>query len=352
VDSGDLNQWGGLAGETERQAEENVTPIERLDFDAAALMREHPPVWRDPNKRAVYETSCPPGSVHHGRIGFTRWGAMSLPVDVGPARTDVVLSRPGFFDYAPVLDPAEAVEWHVNFAAPHLFVAYGGPLFAQDEIQVAEHPALGALKEALAAAGVQSTTLDHDGPTPVLVTGVERRMSIRTGPDAAAGRPNGLYGNEFALADPEAVRRATSRVDPPTISNLVAMSAPPGGYGVYRQEVIESILTTAYTGFRAAVLESALLRGDGILVVVHTGYWGCGAYGGNRVLMALLQVVAAEMAGLDRLVFHTGGRGGDAPLEKAVDLLRGIESGGRIATRALVEELVGMGFEWGVSDGN
>ena len=329
-----------------------MTPIERLDFDAAALMREHPPVWRDPNKRAVYETACPPGSVHHGRIGFTRWGAMSLPVDVGPARPDVFLTRPGFFDYAPALDPAEAVEWHVNFADPHLFVAYGGPLFAQDEIQVAEHPALGALKEALAAAGVRSTTLEHDGPTPILVTGVERRMSIRTGPDAAAGRPNGLYGNAFAQADPEVVRRATSRIDPPTISNLVAMSAPPGGYGVYRQDVIESILTTAYTGFRAAVLESARLRGEGTRVVVHTGYWGCGAFGGNRVLMALLQIVAAEMAGLDHVVFHTGGRGGEVPLERAVDHLSGTGSDGGITTRVLVEEVVRMEFEWGVSDGN
>jgi len=329
-----------------------VTPIERLDFDAAALMREHPPVWRDPNKRVVYEIACPPGSVHHGRIGFTRWGAMVPPARVEPARTDLILSRPGFYPYAPVLDPAEAVEWHVNFADPHLFVAYGGPLFAQDEIQVAEHPALGALKEALAAAGVGSTTLDRNGPTPILVTGVERRMSIRTSPDAAAGRPNGLYGNAFERADPEVVRRATSRIDPPTISNLVAMSAPPGGYGVYRQDVIESILTTAYTGFRAAMLESSLLRGDGTRVAVHTGYWGCGAFGGNRVLMALLQVVAAEMAGLDRLVLHTGGQGGDAPLEKAVDLLRGTGSDVGITTRALVEEVVGMAFEWGVSDGN
>jgi Poly (ADP-ribose) glycohydrolase (PARG) len=41
-------------------------------------------------------------------------------------------------------------------------------------------------------------------------------------------------------------------------------------------------------------------------VAVHTGYWGCGAFGGNRVLMALLQVLAAGSAGLDQLVFHVG----------------------------------------------
>jgi len=329
-----------------------VTPIERLDFDAAALIAEHPPVWRDPNKRVVYEIACPPGSAHHGRIGFTRWAAMALPASVGLPRAGMLLARPGFYDYVPVLDPAEAVEWHVNFADPHLFVAYGGSLFAQDEMQVAEHPALGALKEALAAADVRSATLDHNGPTPVLVAGVERRVSIETGPDVGAGRPNGLYGNEFALADPEVVRRATSRVDPPTTSNLIAMSAPPGGYGLYRQDVIESILTTAFTGFRAAVVESTKVRGKDASVVVHTGYWGCGAFGGNRVLMALLQLVGANMAGLERVVFHTGGRGGDAPLARAAGIVADLGSGGPIETGDLVEALVGMRFGWGVSDGN
>ena len=68
------------------------------------------------------------------------------PVRLGPA-----VDRPGYFDYTPALDRADAVEWHVNFADPHLFVAYGSRLFAQDEMQVAEHPALGSLKEALDA---------------------------------------------------------------------------------------------------------------------------------------------------------------------------------------------------------
>jgi len=329
-----------------------VTPIERLDVEAAVLLREHPPVWRDPNKRVVFEIACPPASVHRGRIGFTRWNAMALPASVEPARTGVIGSRPGFYDYVPVLDPANAVEWHVNFADPRLFVAYGSSLFAQDEMQVAEHPALGALRESLETAGVRSTTLDRDGPTPVLVTGVERRVSIATDSNRGAGRPGGLYGNAFARADPEVVRKATNRIDPPTISNLIAMSAPPGGYGRYRQDVIESILVTAYTGFRAAVLESARLRGEGTRVAVHTGYWGCGAFGGNRVLMALIQVVAAQMAGLDRIVFHTGGPGGDEPLGKGSGVLRDLCGNGWIETLDLTKELVGLNFEWGMSDGN
>lgn len=45
-------------------------------------------------------------------------------------------------------------------------------------------------------------------PTPVLISGLERRCSVDLAPNAAQGRPNGLYGNAFASAEPGAVSRA------------------------------------------------------------------------------------------------------------------------------------------------
>lgn len=328
-------------------------PIARREYDSTRLIAEHPPVRLDPNKLVVHQIACPPGSAHRGRIGFSRWAATSLPAAVGFVPAELLVVRPGFYDYVPCLDPAEAVEWHVNFADPNLFVGYRGPLFAQDELQVAEHPALGALREALVAAGIPITTLGPDGPTPVLITGVERRVSVSTNPDPRAGRPHGLYGNAFARADPEVVRRATTRIEPPTITNLIAMAAPPGGSGRYRSVTITQILTTAVTGFAAAVAESRRLRGSTVRVAVHTGYWGCGAFGGNRILMALLQVLAAAIAGLDRLAFHTGGAGGEAPLAEALRILRDdLRTGPSMPTGELVGRLEGFGFEWGLGDGN
>ena len=50
------------------------------------------------------------------------------------------------------------------------------------------------------------------------------------------------------------------------------------------------MLASAYSGFLAARLESA-----GAPTVVHTGYWGCGAFGRNRELRAMLQVLAARV---------------------------------------------------------
>jgi hypothetical protein len=83
---------------------------------------------------------------------------------------------------------------------------------------------------------------------------------------------------------------------------------------------------------------------------VHTGYWGCGAFGGNRTLMALLQVLAARMAGLDRLIFHTGGPDGEEPFKHALERVNQLGSG-PLSTSDLLDRLVAMRFEWGVGNG-
>jgi len=276
---------------------------------------------------------------------------MELPTRIDTTKAaDSVSVQESVYDYSPVAGTLSSVEWHVNFADTNLFFGYGSTLFAQDEIQAAEHPVLGALREALIAEGLHALTVEDGSPTPVLVMGAERRCRVATEPNAAEGRPHGLYGNAFALADLKAVQRATTRIDPPTISNLIAIAAPSGGYGFYREAEIEHILITAYSGFRAAVLES-LRKQASAPCVVHTGFWGCGAFGGHRVLMAMLQILAAGMAGVDRLVFHTITEAGTEQLEAAKVLIR--EQLGTVATTSdIIDQILAMGFKWGVSDGN
>ena len=257
------------------------------------------------------------------------------------------------YDYAPVPDLPDAVEWHVNFADPLLFTAYGSGLFAQDELMVAEHPALASLVEALHAGAHRAVTEEAGVPTPVLVTGVERRCSIALDANKAAGRPKGLYGPAFVQAKPAGVRAATKRLDPPTISNIIAIAAPRGS-GRYTREVIERIVATAYTGFAAAVAESATMSGSAAVpVVIHTGYWGCGAFGGNRVLMSWLQVLAAQMAGVTRLVFHTVTAEGAAPLHEALNTMRAVYTE-RVAipSSETLLRVIGRGYEWGTPDGS
>src|SRR4051794_24293836 len=99
-------------------------PIEREEFEIKRLVEEHPPLWRDRNKRLVFEVACPPGSSRQGRLDYSRWPPLPLPASVDPeAAISRLVARPGFYDYGREPDLTDATEWHVNFADPRLFYA-------------------------------------------------------------------------------------------------------------------------------------------------------------------------------------------------------------------------------------
>lgn len=173
----------------------------RRDYDAATLIRDHPPRLRHPHKQLVYELCN--GVATTGPLSVTRWAAAVPPASATLAPLEAI-AMAGYYDYA----GDDRGMWHVNSADPQLFVAYGSALLAQDELQAAEHPVLGAIREALIAKGEPALTEVSGATTPVLVIGAERRCTIETAPDLDAGRPYGLYGNRFAAAPPDVVRRA------------------------------------------------------------------------------------------------------------------------------------------------
>lgn len=326
----------------------------RHTFNAQRLVDSYPPKLYDTNKKIVYQRACPPGSTFSGELAFSRWRAMPFPniLSFSDSQTEFH-QQPGYFGYEPSNQNSNQLEWYLNFAHSDLFCAYGGSLFAQDEMQVAEHPALGSLREALLDAGIKPLTVEEGEPTPVLICGVERRCEIATNPNAEEGRPFGLYGNNFGRAAAKAIELATKPLNPPTITNIIAMEAPSGGYGSYSQEDIEYILATAFTGFLAARIESYSQLKEPI-VIIHTGFWGCGAYGGNRVLMALLQLLAARLAQVNRLVFHIGDATGSQAFATAEQILNQdlAPIGSSVEVSTLVAKIHAMKFEWGVSDGN
>jgi hypothetical protein len=326
-------------------------PVYRRRFDAAALLRDHPPQFYHQHKLSLFEIAYPPGTSPAGTIEVTRW-AKHLPQTVSLPENLTAEIRPDFYDYEPLAGAGEFAEWHVNFADPRLFIAYGSGLFAQDEMQVAEHPLLGSVREALVVEGLAAVTSDETGGTPILVSNVERRVAVATHADAAAGRPMGIYGNRFDAVPFDVVRRATRRIEPPAYSHIIAMAAPTG-YGEYAEGDVEYIFTTAYTAFSAARQESAA-GNPNRKTAIHTGFWGCGAFGGNRRLMTALQSLAARAAGIDRLIFHAGDPSG------AAEASRGLEVGENVAHRcglscspaAIVGRCMMLGYRWGVSDGN
>ena len=317
----------------------------RRSFVPSELLAKHPPKLRHPLKQLVFELACPPGAVHAGSIEVTRWAAAPLPKMVDLAPTEVVPIT-GHYAY----DGGDGV-WHVNFADPQLFVAYGSSLLAQDELQAVEHPLLGSLREALLAGNLSALTEEALEPTPVLVAGVERRCALDTAPDLSAGRLYGLYGNRFAVATPEVVRRAVRVLEPPTKTNLIAIAAPVGRHGPYWRAQLERILVTAFTGFSAAVAESRG-RWPGAPVEIRTGFWGCGAFGGNRHAMTLLQLLAARLAKVDRLRFYAFDDQGETDFRAGQADLASVLGPPGEPLAPLIDRIEDLDYEWGRSDGN
>jgi hypothetical protein len=314
----------------------------RVELDAATLWRMYPPRLHHPNKRLVLDLAGGLARTPRGELVVARYGMPDLP----PLPEDAprATHEDGFFSYAPSPDAAHV--WHVNFANQYLFCAYGAAAFAQDEIQVAEHPVLGSVLEALTAErrdGLPPLTREGGRPTPVLIKGAERWCAIDTEPELAF--PYGIYGRRFATAKAEALRQAVTRIDQAPLTNLIAMEAPQGA-GRYTAGQIADIVVTASAGFTAARAESR-----GARVIVHTGHWGTGAYGGNPVLMATAQLLAARFAGLDAIVYHSNSDAGREAFELGRRYAGSLSASGASLTNVVgaIEEL---GLSWGTSDGN
>ena len=129
------------------------------EFNAQELVSKYPAQLNNQNKEIVFGISSPPGAIHHGSISFSRWRHTHLPNTITRDRARPVLElREDFFTYNS--SSPGWVDWYLNFADYDLFCAYGGPLFAQDEIQVAEHPALASLRYGLLDAGLKPLAVE------------------------------------------------------------------------------------------------------------------------------------------------------------------------------------------------
>jgi hypothetical protein len=331
----------------------SMQPQYRFQFDAPSLLRDHPPYFRNANKDLLFHLAYPDGQPTPAMIQVTRWPktAPTGPVVLSPMPVEL---RPDFYDYQPAADPQAMLEWHVNFADPNLFYGYSSGLFAQDEMQVAEHPLLASVRQALLDRRLEVRANGHNGAAPVLVRNVERRLSIATHPDPAAGRPHGLYGNRFATAPADAVRKAARRIDPPTFSNIIAMAAPAGGFGAYMPQQIDGIFLTAHTAFAAAVHESTQGGANPLQTLIHTGFWGCGAFGGNRHMMIILQAMAARTAGVCRLVLHVGDNHGIESARHALEIVENlVQTNGPMPDHTpLIDAIARLGLRWGNNDGH
>jgi len=338
-----------MTEDLKKKTEKNL--LIKKEYKSDELISKHPPKLFSQKKKLLTKFSLNPEIPHQSKVTFSKYKSFTLPKTLKP-KTKLIMKEDSF-DYKS-LEVENSVEWHINFADFNLFGFYGGSLFAQDEIQVAEHPILASIKEEL------TSTMNGDiikGPytatktgiaTPCLVKGAERRISVELEPNESKNRPIGLYGNNFRMATDDAIKSAITVYDPPTISNIIGIEAPKPSSGEYTRSQISNILVTAYSGFLSAKYET-ILENEDSKTIIHTGNWGTGAYGGHKELMAILQILAAQLASIDILVYHTFQNQYSDAYEKGEKFLSTLEE---TDVNKIIQILEDRHYRWGQSDGN
>jgi hypothetical protein len=299
------------------------------------LLETYPPRWLHRNKKLIFEICKPAELDKEGEIKIKRFLENSCPECVSLPEIDQEF---GNYKYLPKLEKDKTTHWHVNFSDPYLFGFAAGPAFAQDEIQVAEHPALVSVGTAIekkdhGAERLLRSTVEGSLASPILLEGVPRFCAIET---------EGIYGLLFRDAWESTIREKVTRLTPPTESNILAISAPQGTRGAkYSEELIERIFRTAFSGFRATVLTS----GE---VTVHTGFWGCGAFGNNRQLMTAIKLLAAGAAGLEKVVFWIPNPASLVHFQDGLEIARELAG---FETKKAVNDLAERGYTFAEGNG-
>ncbi len=267
------------------------------DFNLSINPRQHAHHINNPNKRFVYDRLLE-GRTVAGQVIITKSSlndtqSLEAKAVFPPARTPVGVVN-GTFRYD--ASTPDTVHWTANFADSQLFGFCEGPLLAQDELQVLEHPALAHAKNALAPH--QRTLQNND---VALFQNVPRLGALdTTTPIAGRFTPQTLYGNYFAQASQAEISSRLTRFDNPVASNIYAIVAshiPPSLNGhPYLRKDLEKPFFTLYNAAQAIKAAS-----PGKINIMHNGNWGMGAFGNDPKTMYLLILAAARFAGVDGL---------------------------------------------------
>ena len=324
------------------------------------LINKYPPLYTYRRKIELYEKSLLKYGQQKGNLRVSRCGFKQHNWNKTIAKNDLFIrTDSGFYEYDKDMSDSHRQVWYLNFADPELFGFYSGTLFAQDEMMTLEMPLLCSVREYLVSKDIHGLPprtavrcLYKYEPTPILIENVPQWIRVDTKPTMPDGTQVSIYGNNFAFANQEQIDAGITIMTDDVKCNVICASAPFGGNGDYTAKEIDYTLRAAFSAFEQTVALSKknLKLGDyvdsTVLTVIHTGNWGCGAYGGNYELMYLIQMIASSAVGVNELVFHSPK---NDFFDKAQDKFQTLQGMSLSECAAFLKR---QKYRWGMSDGN
>ncbi|MBM3894117.1 hypothetical protein FJ366_00740 [Candidatus Dependentiae bacterium] len=270
------------------------------NYSTLSLTSEHKDSFLDactPNKKHIYgQLFAKNESVDEQITVFSRPNISELSqkelhilTNACKKTTQFLTSRTKkFFTYQHAPRSKKALLITLNFADPALFRFCKSNLFAQDEIQVAEHPHLGLLAQEIAedAPAVLDTRSNS-----VIIHNVPQLCRIDS-QKPIDGKI--LYGNNFASASVAEIDHRLSLLEPHQNNTLLAICAPNvTGRRVYTTMMIQDFFAQILSGFQhtqAVTTELGFKK-----IIIHSGGLGTGAFGHHKVVSIVLQLIAAQI---------------------------------------------------------
>lgn len=288
------------------KAQKGTKMLGNVSVKVQDLMKKYPPVFENSIKKEYYEKAAFCHRKQNGIVKISRWTFVTerkSPLCLEKHELEIQ-NVSCFFSYEE--GKKDEKIWWLNFADENLFDYYGSDLFAQDEIQTFEHPLLGSVMEYLDTEKIPempSKTEEKDRTTPYLIENIPYWIRVNVTPILQNGEQGNFYGWRFSKSSKEVISRGVSIIERDWKNNIIAMAAPSGGKGEYSQNELIRLMETVLVAFGAAVKTGNLEKYK--KTIIHTGNWGCGAFGNNKELMYLSQIIAASLVGVDTLIFHS-----------------------------------------------
>jgi hypothetical protein len=196
--------------------------------------------------------------------------------------------------------------WQMNFASEKAFTEWGSEARSQEAAMIMEMPLLH--KASLFLKTDNETEL-----SPILFEGVPQWVSICNG--------------------------EKQNITWDKTNNVISMMAPYGGDGLYKEKEIIFLLLTLFAGFGG--IKRRGIKDKVPLTEIHTGNWGCGNFRNNKELIYLSQIYAADVLGIDTIVFHLTD---NQLMEKAIEKWKEIPD--NLFFDEVVRLFTDFGFKW------